>query len=250
MISSREVDIGVFWDGRIYSLMDSGLGFLGFQRMSSDVLISGVSSQVVKGGNEKLALEWVNTLLDPEPQLKYFKAINYAVTNRKVVYPEAVRNRILPVELGLVAPYRELARITPAMIDRWNKEDSALDRQGWRNVCAGRENGAPIGVARLAGARVPGGRVRPARSADRPAGGRASARFSVDPKLLGLSVFARVFDDSYYLKVLWETIALSITVGIVSAVFGYPVAYFLVRSRSRWRNAIFYFTLIPMAVGI
>ena len=122
MISSREVDIGVFWDGRIYSLMDSGLSFLGFQRMSSDVLISGVSSQVVKGGNEKLALQWVNTLLDPEPQLSYFKTINYAVTNRKVVYPEAVRNRILPVELGLVAPYRELAKVTPALIDRWNKE--------------------------------------------------------------------------------------------------------------------------------
>jgi putative spermidine/putrescine transport system permease protein len=75
-------------------------------------------------------------------------------------------------------------------------------------------------------------------------------RFSVDPQLLGLSVFARVFDSSYYLKVLWETIALSVTVGVVAAIFGYPVAYFLVRSRSRWRNALFYFTLIPMAVGM
>jgi putative spermidine/putrescine transport system substrate-binding protein len=122
MISSREVDIGVFWDGRVYSMMDGGASFLGFQRMSSDVLISGVASQVVKGGNEKLALQYVNTLLDPAPQLEYFKKINYAVTNSKVQYPPDVKSRILPVHLGLVAPYRELAKITPALIDRWNQE--------------------------------------------------------------------------------------------------------------------------------
>ena len=122
MISSREVDIGVFWDGRIYSMIDAGARFLGFQRMNSDVLISGVASQVVKGGNEKLALAYVNTLLDPEPQLQYFKKINYAVTNSKVRYPASVKDRILPVELGLVAPYRDLAKVTPALLERWNEE--------------------------------------------------------------------------------------------------------------------------------
>jgi putative spermidine/putrescine transport system substrate-binding protein len=122
MITSREVDIGVFWDGRIYSLIDGGANWLGFQRMESDVLISGLPAQVVKGGNEKLAAQWVNTLLDPEPQLQFFKTINYAVTNRKVKYPENVRHRILPVEKGIIAPYRELARMTSAMIERWNQE--------------------------------------------------------------------------------------------------------------------------------
>jgi putative spermidine/putrescine transport system substrate-binding protein len=122
MITSREVDIGVFWDGRIYSLIDGGASFLGFQRMESDVLISGLPAQVVKGGNEKLALQWVNTLLDPDPQLNFFKTINYAVTNKKVKYPENLRYRILPVEKGIIAPYRELARMTPAMIERWNQE--------------------------------------------------------------------------------------------------------------------------------
>ena len=122
MITSREVDIGVFWDGRIYSLIDGGASFLGFQRMETDVLISGLPAQVVKGGNEKLAFEWVNTLLDPEPQLGFFKYINYAVTNKKVAYPETARSRLMPVEKGLIAPYRELAKMTPAIIDRWNQE--------------------------------------------------------------------------------------------------------------------------------
>ena len=106
MISTRETDIGVFWDGRVFSLADAGAKFLGFQRMDSDILISGVASQVVKGGNEKLALEYVNSLLDPQPQLEYFKKINYAVTNSKVQYPPEVRDRILPAERGLVTPYR------------------------------------------------------------------------------------------------------------------------------------------------
>lgn len=122
MITSREVDIGVFWDGRIYSLMDGGASWLGFQRMDGDVLISGLPAQVVKGGNEALAHQWVNTLLDPEPQLEFFKTINYAVTNKKVAYPENLRYRIMPVEMGVIAPYRELARMTPAMIERWNQE--------------------------------------------------------------------------------------------------------------------------------
>jgi spermidine/putrescine-binding protein len=122
MISSREVDIGVFWDGRIYSMMDAGAKFLDFQRMDSDVLISGIATQVVKNGNERLGLAFLNTLLDPEPQLQFFKKINYAVTNSKVEYPAEVKDRIMPVKMGLLPPYRELAKITPTLIERWNQE--------------------------------------------------------------------------------------------------------------------------------
>jgi putative spermidine/putrescine transport system substrate-binding protein len=122
MISAGEVDIGVFWDGRVYSLMDAGASNLAFQRMDSHILISGVASQVIKGGNEKLALEYVNTLLDPKPQLEYFKMINYAVTNTKVEYPPQAKDRILPASQGVVAPYRELGKMAPALIERWNEE--------------------------------------------------------------------------------------------------------------------------------
>lgn len=122
LITSREVDIGVFWDGRIYSLMDGGADYLDFQRMDSDVLISGMASQVVKNGNERLGLEFINTLLDPVPQKSYYERINYAVTNSKVVYPEDRKHRILPVSQGVVAPYKELAALTPGMIERWNQE--------------------------------------------------------------------------------------------------------------------------------
>lgn len=122
MISTREVDIGVFWDGRVYSLIDAGAKSIGFQRMDDDVLIVGVASQVVKGGNEKLALAYINTLLAPEPQLEFFKKINYAVNNTKVQYPPGTADRILPASKGMVAPYRELGQEASALIARWNKE--------------------------------------------------------------------------------------------------------------------------------
>src|SRR5690606_39171231 len=122
MATTGETDIAVFWDGRSYSMIDGGASQLAFQRPESNVLISSTAAQVVKGGNEKLALEYVNTLLDPVPQLEYFKLINYAVTNSKVEYPEAVRDRILPPEKGVVAPYRELGKMNSQLIERWNQE--------------------------------------------------------------------------------------------------------------------------------
>lgn len=122
MATTKEIDIGVFWDGRSYAMIDGGAKFMAFQRLEADSLISGVVSQVVKGGNEELALKYVNTLLDPEPQLEYFKLINYAVTNRRVEYPVHLKDRVMPVQFGTVAPYRELARITPNLLERWNQE--------------------------------------------------------------------------------------------------------------------------------
>jgi putative spermidine/putrescine transport system permease protein len=75
-------------------------------------------------------------------------------------------------------------------------------------------------------------------------------RFAVDPQLLHLTNFTRIFDSSYQLKALLQTLVLGLAVGVTAAVFGYPVAWFLARSHSRWRNTLYYFTLIPMAVGM
>ena len=89
LIQSREAEIGWLWDGRVYAMMDAGAGFLDFTRLAPNALFSLVPAQVVKGGNDALAFEWVNTLLDPEPLLEYYKLIQYTPTNRKVVFPES-----------------------------------------------------------------------------------------------------------------------------------------------------------------
>ena len=74
--------------------------------------------------------------------------------------------------------------------------------------------------------------------------------FSIRTDLLSAANYERLFNSGYYLKVLVRTVTLGFAVGIVAAVFGYPVAYFLVRSKSQFRPLIYVLTLIPMAVGM
>lgn len=122
LIVSREADIGWLWDGRVYAMMDAGDKNLEFKRLKPNTLFSLVPAQVVKGGNSDLAYEWVNTLLDPEPLLEYYKLIQYTPTNRRVVIPEATRSRIMPISEGVVPNMRELIKATPEIMARWNAE--------------------------------------------------------------------------------------------------------------------------------
>lgn len=73
--------------------------------------------------------------------------------------------------------------------------------------------------------------------------------FNLRPELLSFASIERVF-SAYYLRVLVQTIALGIVVGLVTAVLAYPVAYFLARSTSRLRHVLYVLTLVPMAVGM
>ncbi len=122
MIMSKEVDIGLLWDGRVTAMMSGGAKFLNFKRLAPHSLVTLSPAQVVKGGNERLAYQWVNTLLDPEPQLKYFERINFAPTNSKVKIPDELKANIMPLSEGITPDYRELIRATPKMVERWNSE--------------------------------------------------------------------------------------------------------------------------------
>lgn len=62
--------------------------------------------------------------------------------------------------------------------------------------------------------------------------------------------YVKFASTPYYPRVLGYTVLLSVVVGCIAAVFGYPVAYFLARSRSWFQKALFFLTLTPMAVGI
>ncbi len=122
MILSKEADIGMLWDGRVYAIMDGGASHVGFTRLDPSTLVSMAVAQVVKGGNEKLAYQWVNTLLDPEPQLKYFKLISYTPTNSKVAIPPDQKYKLVPEGKGVIPPYPELIKAAPRMLQRWNRE--------------------------------------------------------------------------------------------------------------------------------
>jgi putative spermidine/putrescine transport system permease protein len=62
--------------------------------------------------------------------------------------------------------------------------------------------------------------------------------------------YARFFSDTYYLGVLGDTLLLGAVVTGVSLLLGYPLAYHLARTRSRWKPLLLVAVLSPLLVGI
>src|SRR5262245_1835579 len=48
--------------------------------------------------------------------------------------------------------------------------------------------------------------------------------------------YMKLLTDSYYLEIIGRTLALGLMVTLLTLVIGYPVAFFLARSTSRWRS--------------
>jgi putative spermidine/putrescine transport system permease protein len=62
--------------------------------------------------------------------------------------------------------------------------------------------------------------------------------------------YSRLFGDSFYLKVLAQTLALGVAVTLISFVLAYPVAYVLARTHSRWRQWLVFLIISPLVVSI
>jgi len=58
------------------------------------------------------------------------------------------------------------------------------------------------------------------------------------------------FADSFYINVLWRTFRMALLATVFCALLGYPVAYFLARTRSRYRSLFLFLVVTPLMVGI
>lgn len=65
-----------------------------------------------------------------------------------------------------------------------------------------------------------------------------------------LENYRRALGDGLYLGILLDTILLGVTVSAIALILGYPVAYFLARTRSRWRALLYALLLSPLLVGV
>lgn len=65
-----------------------------------------------------------------------------------------------------------------------------------------------------------------------------------------LDHFASALGDEYILGVLARTIGLGLLVTLIALLLGYPVAYHLARTRSRWKGLLYTFVLSPLLVGL
>lgn len=62
--------------------------------------------------------------------------------------------------------------------------------------------------------------------------------------------FIRVFTDSFYLEIIARTLLLGLIVVAVTLVFGYPLAYYLARTRSRLRPWLIILVVFPLLLNL
>jgi putative spermidine/putrescine transport system permease protein len=62
--------------------------------------------------------------------------------------------------------------------------------------------------------------------------------------------YVKLLTDSYYLEIIGRTLALGLTVTCSTLLVGYPVAFFLARTRSRWRNWLTILVVFPLMLNL
>ena len=65
----------------------------------------------------------------------------------------------------------------------------------------------------------------------------------------GTSDFTAFFTDPFYLDILWTTLRVSLLSTGISLLLGYPVAYFMARTRSRMKKVMMVIILFPFLVS-
>jgi len=65
-----------------------------------------------------------------------------------------------------------------------------------------------------------------------------------------LAYYVRLVSDAYYLEIVGRTLALGAVVTLATLVIGYPVAFFLARTRSRWRNWLTILVVFPLLLNL
>ena len=79
--------------------------------------------------------------------------------------------------------------------------------------------------------------------------GRTSLRV-FDPGTLTLANYGAFFGSRYLLEIAGQTVGYALLVTLLSLVLGYPVAYFLARTRSRWRPLLLAVVVMPYMVSL
>ena len=61
--------------------------------------------------------------------------------------------------------------------------------------------------------------------------------------------YVRFFTDPYYTTILWTTVRIAVTVTAACLVLGFPLAYVMARTQSRFKNLLIIATVLPLFVG-
>lgn len=120
-LQAGEIDIATYWDGRAWAFIDAGHGDYAFSIPAPGAPVSPSAMAKVHNGSP-LAWQFLNLAMSAEAQSCFGNAIQYGMANRNAVFRPDVKPHITPQDQLLWAPFDEIARRTPAWVERWNKE--------------------------------------------------------------------------------------------------------------------------------
>jgi putative spermidine/putrescine transport system permease protein len=72
-------------------------------------------------------------------------------------------------------------------------------------------------------------------------------KFMVDA--LTIENYVKFFTDPFYLAVLWRTLRVAVFCTVSCLIFGFPLAYVLARTQSRYKNLLIIAVVLPLFVG-
>jgi putative spermidine/putrescine transport system substrate-binding protein len=122
LLSSGQVDIALWFDGRTFGLQHGGADWLGFIYPEPKAIAGPLQIMKVKNAPD-VAFDWINVCIDPIAQSAHSTAApGYRLTNPKTEYPDWVRERLPSVDTLILPPGKELAEVRTEWVERWNKE--------------------------------------------------------------------------------------------------------------------------------
>ncbi|MCZ8316507.1 ABC transporter permease [Phreatobacter sp.] len=66
---------------------------------------------------------------------------------------------------------------------------------------------------------------------------------------LTIANYVKFFSDPFYLQVLWRTVRVAVACTVFCLLFGFPLAYVLARTQSRFKNLLVMAIVLPLFVG-
>ncbi len=62
--------------------------------------------------------------------------------------------------------------------------------------------------------------------------------------------FVRLVSDGYYREIIYRTLKIAFLTSLFSLLLGFPLAYFLARTRSAWRGILMFMVIAPLMSGV
>jgi len=121
LMKTGEVDMGMYWDGRIWGFHDDGNQHVGYINPAPGSVASPNVTQKVKNAPD-LAWQFIDVTLEAGPQACWANAIPYAMSNKNIKYADKIAPRITKVSETLWPPFDKAGEKKSEWVELWNKE--------------------------------------------------------------------------------------------------------------------------------